>query len=147
MLHLFFYGLPLLGAFVYGLLKPGCTWMSDWSVFFAGAVIQVKLRRQARETGPEYIVWDTGVAYWSRQHWLFVVLPLVITIITAWWLIKVPTSGLAKLEVILIKLLTGSYNQLIITWSRFLLWSIFSTRNKLLVLIRTMWKHLIKAFC
>lgn len=42
MLHLFFYGLPLLGAFIYGLLKPGCTWMSDWTVFFAGAVIQVK---------------------------------------------------------------------------------------------------------
>lgn len=42
MLHLFFYGLPLLGAFVYGLLKPGCTWMSDWTTFFAGAMIQVK---------------------------------------------------------------------------------------------------------
>lgn len=41
MLHLFFYGLPLLGAFVYGLLIPGCTWMPDWTVFFAGAVIQV----------------------------------------------------------------------------------------------------------
>ncbi|TNN41613.1 Transmembrane 6 superfamily member 1 [Liparis tanakae] len=40
MLHLFFYGLPLLGAFVYGLLKPGCTWMSDWTVFLAGAVLQ-----------------------------------------------------------------------------------------------------------
>uniref|UniRef100_H3D6N4 Transmembrane 6 superfamily member 2b n=1 Tax=Tetraodon nigroviridis TaxID=99883 RepID=H3D6N4_TETNG len=40
MLHLFFYGLPLLGAFVYGLLKPGCTWMPDWTVFVAGAVIQ-----------------------------------------------------------------------------------------------------------
>ncbi|XP_068176093.1 transmembrane 6 superfamily member 2b [Antennarius striatus] len=40
MLHLFFYGLPLLGAFVYGLLKPGCTWMSDWTLFFAGAMIQ-----------------------------------------------------------------------------------------------------------
>lgn len=38
---MFFYGLPLLGAFVYGLLKPGCTWMSDLTVFFAGAMIQV----------------------------------------------------------------------------------------------------------
>lgn len=45
MLHLFFYGLPLLGAFVYGLLKPGCTWMPDWTVFFAGAVIQVRTGR------------------------------------------------------------------------------------------------------
>uniref|UniRef100_A0A8C5E3X2 EXPERA domain-containing protein n=1 Tax=Gouania willdenowi TaxID=441366 RepID=A0A8C5E3X2_GOUWI len=40
MLHLYFYGLPLLGAFVYGLLRPGCTWMSDWTVFFCGAMIQ-----------------------------------------------------------------------------------------------------------
>ncbi|XP_034738513.1 transmembrane 6 superfamily member 2 [Etheostoma cragini] len=40
MLYLFFYGLPLLGAFVYGLLKPGCSWMSDWTVFLAGAMIQ-----------------------------------------------------------------------------------------------------------
>ncbi|XP_026201923.1 transmembrane 6 superfamily member 2 [Anabas testudineus] len=40
MLNLFFYGLPILGAFVYGLLKPGCTWMPDWTVFFAGAMIQ-----------------------------------------------------------------------------------------------------------
>ncbi|KAM6921025.1 transmembrane 6 superfamily member 2 [Xenentodon cancila] len=40
MVLLFFYGLPLLGAFVYGLLKPGCTWMSDWTMFFAGAMIQ-----------------------------------------------------------------------------------------------------------
>lgn len=147
MLHLFFYGLPLLGAFVYGLLKPGCTWMSDWTVFFAGAVIQVKPWSQASETGPEYLVWDTGVAYWSGQHWLFVVSPLVIAIITAWWLIKVLTSGLAQLEVILIKLFTGSYIWLIITGSMFLLWSIFSTRNKPLVLIGTMQKHLIKAFC
>ncbi|XP_057697695.1 transmembrane 6 superfamily member 2b [Corythoichthys intestinalis] len=40
MLHLFFYGLPLLAAFVYGLLKPGCTWMPDLTVFFSGAMIQ-----------------------------------------------------------------------------------------------------------
>ncbi|XP_037106288.1 transmembrane 6 superfamily member 2 [Syngnathus acus] len=40
MLHLFFYGLPLLAAFVYGLLKPGCTWMPDWTVYFSGAMIQ-----------------------------------------------------------------------------------------------------------
>ncbi|KAM7410218.1 hypothetical protein PAMA_001594 [Pampus argenteus] len=40
MLHLFFYGLPLMGAFVYGLLKPGCTWMPDWTMFLAGAMIQ-----------------------------------------------------------------------------------------------------------
>ena len=45
MLHVFFYGLPLLGAFVYGLLKPGCAWMSDWTVFLAGALIQVTPRR------------------------------------------------------------------------------------------------------
>ncbi|XP_061634323.1 transmembrane 6 superfamily member 2b isoform X1 [Phyllopteryx taeniolatus] len=40
MLHMLFYGLPLLAAFVYGLLKPGCTWMPDWTVFYSGAMIQ-----------------------------------------------------------------------------------------------------------
>ncbi|CAL8308525.1 unnamed protein product [Lota lota] len=40
MLHFLFYGLPLLGSFVYGLLKPGCTWMPDWTMFFSGALIQ-----------------------------------------------------------------------------------------------------------
>lgn len=58
MLHLFFYGLPLLGAFVYGLLKPGCTWMPDWTVFFAGAVIQVRTGRNW--TG--YIAYRTTAA-------------------------------------------------------------------------------------
>jgi hypothetical protein len=42
MLHILFYGLPLLGSFVYGLLKPGCTWMPDWTMFFSGALIQVR---------------------------------------------------------------------------------------------------------
>ncbi|XP_077462757.1 transmembrane 6 superfamily member 2 [Stigmatopora argus] len=40
MLHFFFYGLPLLAAFVYGLLRPGCTWMPDLALFFSGAMIQ-----------------------------------------------------------------------------------------------------------
>lgn len=54
MLHLFFYGLPLLGAFVYGLLKPGCTWMPDWTVFFAGAVIQVRTGRDWTHAAPDH---------------------------------------------------------------------------------------------
>ncbi|XP_063056429.1 transmembrane 6 superfamily member 2b [Engraulis encrasicolus] len=35
-----FYALPLLGSFVYGLYRPGCTWMLDWTVFVAGAMTQ-----------------------------------------------------------------------------------------------------------
>lgn len=58
MLHLFFYGLPLLGAFVYGLLIPGCTWMPDWTVFFAGAVIQVTTWR-------DYLL---SIIYTHLQH-------------------------------------------------------------------------------
>ncbi|CAJ1060214.1 transmembrane 6 superfamily member 2 [Xyrichtys novacula] len=66
MLHLFFYGLPLLGACVYGLLKPGCTWMLDWTVFFAGAVIQCQWAHiggslHPRTTAPFHIPND---AFW-----------------------------------------------------------------------------------
>ncbi|XP_029562712.1 transmembrane 6 superfamily member 1 [Salmo trutta] len=40
MLHFLFYMLPMLGAFIYGLVVPGCTWMPDWTVFVAGGVAQ-----------------------------------------------------------------------------------------------------------
>lgn len=42
MLVYFFYAVPLLTVFIYGLSTPGCSWMLDWSVFFAGAVAQVR---------------------------------------------------------------------------------------------------------
>ncbi|KAM9386241.1 transmembrane 6 superfamily member 2 [Pholidichthys leucotaenia] len=63
MLHLFFYGLPMLGAFVYGLLKPGCTWMTDWSVFLAGAITQCQWSHiggslHPRTTAPYHIPSD-----------------------------------------------------------------------------------------
>uniref|UniRef100_A0A8C7VR13 Transmembrane 6 superfamily member 2b n=1 Tax=Oncorhynchus mykiss TaxID=8022 RepID=A0A8C7VR13_ONCMY len=32
-LHFLFYMLPMLWAFVYGLIVPGCIWMPDWTVF------------------------------------------------------------------------------------------------------------------
>ena len=41
MLLYLFYALPLLALLAYGLWMPGCTWMLDWSVFFAGAIAQV----------------------------------------------------------------------------------------------------------
>lgn len=40
LVHLF-YALPLLTVFVYGLITPGCGWMLDWTIFFAGAMAQV----------------------------------------------------------------------------------------------------------
>ncbi|XP_072516703.1 transmembrane 6 superfamily member 2b [Salminus brasiliensis] len=40
MLLLLFHALPLLGSFVYGLITPGCTWMLDWTVYVAGAILQ-----------------------------------------------------------------------------------------------------------
>lgn len=36
-----FYALPLLTVFTCGLKTPGCTWMLDWTIFFAGAMTQV----------------------------------------------------------------------------------------------------------
>lgn len=42
MLLLLFHALPMLGSFAYGLCTPGCTWMLDWTVYFAGAILQVR---------------------------------------------------------------------------------------------------------
>uniref|UniRef100_A0A8C2I5Z2 Transmembrane 6 superfamily member 2 n=1 Tax=Cyprinus carpio TaxID=7962 RepID=A0A8C2I5Z2_CYPCA len=40
MLLLLFHALPMLGSFAYGLCTPGSTWMLDWTVYFAGAILQ-----------------------------------------------------------------------------------------------------------
>ncbi|XP_020489647.2 transmembrane 6 superfamily member 2 [Labrus bergylta] len=42
MLAYLFYALPLLIAFFYGLRTPGCSWMLDWTIFFAGAMAQTQ---------------------------------------------------------------------------------------------------------
>ncbi|XP_059200164.1 transmembrane 6 superfamily member 2 [Centropristis striata] len=42
MLVYFFYTLPLLTVFIYGLRTPGCSWMLDWTIFFAGAMAQTQ---------------------------------------------------------------------------------------------------------
>lgn len=41
MLVYLFYALPLLTVFIYGLKTPGCSWMLDWTIFFAAAMAQV----------------------------------------------------------------------------------------------------------
>lgn len=52
MLVYLFYAVPLLTALTYGLSTPGCGWMLDWSVFFAGAVAQVRpVRRGPSRSG------------------------------------------------------------------------------------------------
>ncbi|XP_014345953.1 transmembrane 6 superfamily member 2b [Latimeria chalumnae] len=40
MLVYMFYSIPFFCLSVYGLIKPGCTWMLDWTLFFAGAIAQ-----------------------------------------------------------------------------------------------------------
>ncbi|CAL8281594.1 unnamed protein product [Lota lota] len=42
MLVYLFYALPLLAACVYGLSRPGCSWMLDWTLLFAGGVTQTQ---------------------------------------------------------------------------------------------------------
>lgn len=41
MLVYMFYVLPFYGLAVYGLIFPGCSWLPDWALVFAGAVGQV----------------------------------------------------------------------------------------------------------
>ncbi|XP_041658344.1 transmembrane 6 superfamily member 2 [Cheilinus undulatus] len=42
MLAYLFYALPMLIIFIYGLRTPGCSWMLDWTIFFAGAMAQTQ---------------------------------------------------------------------------------------------------------
>uniref|UniRef100_A0A665TMP9 Transmembrane 6 superfamily member 2-like n=1 Tax=Echeneis naucrates TaxID=173247 RepID=A0A665TMP9_ECHNA len=42
MLVYLFYALPLQTVLIYGLRTPGCSWMLDWSIFFAGAMAQMQ---------------------------------------------------------------------------------------------------------
>lgn len=42
MLVYLFYALPLLILLIYGLTTPGCSWMLDWTLFFAGAIFQTQ---------------------------------------------------------------------------------------------------------
>ncbi|XP_033960589.1 transmembrane 6 superfamily member 2 [Pseudochaenichthys georgianus] len=40
MLVYLFYAMPLMAFFTHGLRTPGCSWMLDWTIFFAGAMAQ-----------------------------------------------------------------------------------------------------------
>ncbi|XP_018532397.1 transmembrane 6 superfamily member 2 [Lates calcarifer] len=42
MLVYLFYAVPLLTVLIYGLKTPGCSWMLDWTIFFAGAMAQTQ---------------------------------------------------------------------------------------------------------
>ncbi|XP_013876887.1 transmembrane 6 superfamily member 2 [Austrofundulus limnaeus] len=42
MLVYLFYAVPLVTVLLYGLKTPGCSWMLDWSIFFAGAMAQTQ---------------------------------------------------------------------------------------------------------
>ncbi|XP_015242182.1 PREDICTED: transmembrane 6 superfamily member 2 [Cyprinodon variegatus] len=42
MLVYFFYAVPLVSILLYGLNTPGCCWMLDWTIFFAGAMAQTQ---------------------------------------------------------------------------------------------------------
>lgn len=42
MLMYLFYAVPLMAVLIYGLTTPGCGWMLDWTIFFAGAMAQAQ---------------------------------------------------------------------------------------------------------
>ncbi|XP_028283626.1 transmembrane 6 superfamily member 2-like [Parambassis ranga] len=42
MLVFLFYAVPLMTILLYGLQRPGCSWMLDWTLFFAGAMAQTQ---------------------------------------------------------------------------------------------------------
>ncbi|KAF7222722.1 transmembrane 6 superfamily member 2 isoform X1 [Nothobranchius furzeri] len=42
MLVYLFYAVPLVTVLIFGLKTPGCSWMLDWTIFFAGAMAQAQ---------------------------------------------------------------------------------------------------------
>ncbi|XP_019712441.1 transmembrane 6 superfamily member 2-like [Hippocampus comes] len=42
MLVYLFYAVPLMSLLLYGLIRPGCSWMLDWTLVFAGATAQAQ---------------------------------------------------------------------------------------------------------
>ncbi|XP_061696357.1 transmembrane 6 superfamily member 2 [Syngnathoides biaculeatus] len=42
MLVYLFYAVPLLTVLIYGLIRPGCSWMLDWTLFLAGSAAQAQ---------------------------------------------------------------------------------------------------------
>lgn len=42
MLVYMFYALPFYGLAAYALIFPGCSWLPDWALVFAGAIGQVR---------------------------------------------------------------------------------------------------------
>lgn len=42
MLIYMFYALPFYGLAAYALIFPGCSWLPDWALVFAGAIGQVR---------------------------------------------------------------------------------------------------------
>lgn len=42
MLMYLFYAVPMMAVLIYGLTTPGCGWMLDWTIFFAGAMAQAQ---------------------------------------------------------------------------------------------------------
>lgn len=61
MLLFLFYATPLLAIFAYGLWTPGCTWMLDWTVYFAGAMAQVIGLNYVSGNQTHLWAWEVGV--------------------------------------------------------------------------------------
>ncbi|KAJ7993102.1 hypothetical protein DPEC_G00268940 [Dallia pectoralis] len=82
MLLFMFYLLPMLGAFVYGLIVPGCTWMPDWTVFVAGGVAQCQWAHTGASFHPRTVapfrVPDEAFLAVLAANLLYAMIPLLI---------------------------------------------------------------------
>lgn len=65
MLVYMFYVLPFFCLCIYGLVLPGCSWLPDWSLVFAGAVAQVR-------GAPSPIPRLQGGGHWGPPGWVLV---------------------------------------------------------------------------
>ena len=66
MLIYMFYVLPFFCLCIYGLVLPGCSWLPDWSLVFAGAVAQVRAAPSSFPRLGGTGQWDPRAGFWSQ---------------------------------------------------------------------------------